>query len=147
MREEIFINLQNSKADNQELPDDPHVSMREMPSITSQPELLTKMRDNKGYHIFTFESEIDTWAKGGKAAGNDKSDMIRIAWDNGEYGQAFKSAKTFKGIVRLYWNVLVTGTPLSMRKYFKNVEDGLVTRCSFADLGDQRFAKPLIWKR
>ena len=45
---------------------------------------------------------MDSWAKGVKAAGGNKDDMIRIAWDNGEYGQQFKSANTFKGTVNLY---------------------------------------------
>ena len=147
IRESLYMNLMAVGTDKmKEKAENPNVSLRKVPANVSQPELLTKMRDCHGYHIFTYESEIDTWRKGSKAANNDKSDMIRVAWDNGEYGQAFKSVSTFKGSVNLYWNVLLTGTTRSMMKYFSNVEDGLVTRCSFCSLGDQRFAKAQIWK-
>jgi hypothetical protein len=45
-----------------------------MPAIFSVPEFLEKMRDNKGYHMFTFAEEVDTFAKGAKAGGGgDKS--------------------------------------------------------------------------
>ena len=96
--------------------------------------------------MFTFAAEMDSWAKGEKAAGGNKSDMIRIAWDNGEYGQQFKSASTFKGTVPLYWNVLITGTQAQVESYFKNVENGLVTRCSYTSIENQEFQLAAIWK-
>ena len=72
--------------------------------------------------------------------------MIRIAWDNGEYGQQFKSANTFKGTVQLYWNLLITGTVQQLMQYFKNVENGLITRCSFTTIENQEFADAPVWK-
>ena len=35
----------------------------------------------------------------------------------------------------------------SRHRYFKDIENGLITRCSFTDLGDQRFADMPIFKR
>jgi hypothetical protein len=96
--------------------------------------------------MFTYAAEMDEWAKGEKAAGGNKSDMIREAWDNGEYGQQFKSASTFRGKVRLYWNVLITGTMAQINSYFKNVENGLVTRCCFTSIENQEFQLCTIWK-
>ena len=146
-REMIYMNEVNRKGSNEKAPEDPKVTMRNMPPINSLPELLNKMRNNQGYHMFTYCEEMDTWNKGSKSQGTDKNDMFRIAWNNGSYGQAFKSTGTFKGEVNLYWNVLITGTLNQVYRYFKDVENGLITRCSFTDLGDQRFADMPIFKR
>ena len=146
-REMIYMNVVNRKGSNEKSPEDPRVTMRNMPPINSTPELLIKMRNNQGFHMFTYCEEMDTWTKGSKSQGSDKNDMFRVSWDNGTYGQAFKSTGTFKGEVNLYWNVLITGTLNQVLRYFKDVENGLITRCSFSDLGDQRFADMPIFKR
>lgn len=105
-RENVYLRAMQRKGANDKAPDRPHTSLRIIPAKNSEAEFLEKMRDNNGYHMFTFAAEMDSWAKGVRAAGGNKDDMIRIAWDNGEYGQQFKSFNTFKGMVRLYWNVL-----------------------------------------
>ena len=145
-RENVYLRVINRKGANDKSPDMPHVSLRLIPPKNSEAEFLQKQRDNHGYHMFTYAAEMDSWAKGVKAAGGNKDDMIRIAWDNGEYGQQFKSANTFKGKVRLYWNVLITGTIAQVESYFKNVENGLVTRCSFTSIDNQEFVEAPIWK-
>lgn len=145
-RENVYLRIINRKGDNEKAPDQPHVSLRLIPPKNSEAEFLQKQRDNHGYHMFTYAAEMDSWAKGVRAAGGNKDDMIRVAWDNGEYGQQFKSANTFKGTVRLYWNVLITGTIAQVENYFKNVENGLVSRCSFTSIDNQEFADVPVWK-
>lgn len=146
-RENVYIRILQRKGDNEKSPDMPHTSLRLIPPKNSEAEFLQKQMDNHGYHMFTYAAEMDSWAKGVRAAGGNKDDMIRIAWDNGEYGQQFKSVNTFKGMVRLYWNVLITGTLAQVNSYFKNVENGLVTRCSFTSIDNQEFAEPPVWKQ
>lgn len=145
-RENIYLNTLQKKGANEKSPDAPHTSLRLIPPKNSEAEFLQKQKDNKGYHMFTYAAEMDSWAKGVRAAGGNKDDMIRIAWDNGEYGQQFKSANTFKGVVNLYWNVLITGTIQQLLSYFKNVENGLITRCSFTTIENQEFAEAPQWK-
>jgi len=146
-RDAIFQRALNRKGANDKAPEEPHTSLRIIPAKNSEAEFLQKQRDNKGYHMFTYAAEMDSWAKGVKAAGGNKDDMIRIAWDNDEYGQQFKAANTFKGKVRLYWNVLITGTIQQIHAYFRNVENGLVTRCSFTTIPNQEFAVAPLWKK
>lgn len=146
-RENIYLRTLQRKGANDKAPDSPHTSLRLIPAKNSEAEFLQKQRDNQGYHMFTYAAEMDSWAKGVRAAGGNKDDMIRIAWDNGEYGQQFKSFNTFKGVVNLYWNVLITGTLQQVESYFKNVENGLVTRCSFTSIENQEFATPPRWKK
>ena len=145
-RENIYLNTIQKKGANEKAPDQPHTSLRLIPPKNSEAEFLQKQKDNKGYHMFTYAAEMDSWAKGVRAAGGNKDDMIRIAWDNGEYGQQFKSASTFKGVVNLYWNVLITGTVQQIMSYFKNVENGLITRCAFTTIENQEFADAPLWK-
>lgn len=145
-RESIYLSAVNMKGSNEKSPSAPHNSLRIIPPKNSEAEFLQKQKDNGGYHMFTYAAEMDSWAKGARAAGGNKDDMIRIAWDNGEYGQQFKSANTFKGTVRLYWNVLITGTIKQIEAYFKNVENGLVTRCCFTPIENQEFVAAPRWK-
>ena len=145
-RENIYLSTIARKGANEKAPEDPHTMLRIIPPKNSEAEFLQKMKDNQGYHMFTYAAEMDSWAKGVKAAGGNKDDMIRIAWDNGEYGQQFKSANTFKGVVSLYWNVLITGTVQQIMSYFKNVENGLITRCAFTTIENQEFADAPLWK-
>lgn len=147
MRELIYLNAKSGKAANKQDPEDPHVSTRIMPAINSQPEFLSKMRDNKGYHMFTFAEEVDSFNKGTRGGGSDKSDLFRIGWDNGRYGQSFKSAATFKGMVNIYYNFLLTGTPSQVKKLYANTEDGMVTRVSFCEIENQEFAERPRWKK
>ena len=146
-RENIYLRVLQRKGSNDKAPDSPHTSLRLIPAKNSEAEFLQKQRDNHGYHMFTYAAEMDSWAKGVRAAGGNKDDMIRIAWDNGEYGQQFKSFNTFKGTVNLYWNVLITGTLQQVESYFKNVENGLVTRCSFTSIDNQEFAAAPKWRK
>lgn len=145
-REQLYLSEMGKKGANDKAPDDPHTQLRIIFPKNSEAEFLQKQKDNHGYHMFTYAAEMDSWAKGVKAAGGNKDDMLRIAWDNGEYGQNFKSANTVKGGTKLYWNVLITGTLPQVQNYFKNVENGLVTRTSFCSIENQEFAEPPKWR-
>lgn len=145
-REQIYLDTLGRKGGNDKAPEQPHTSLRIISPKNSEAEFLQKQEDNHGAHMFTFAAEMDSWAKGVRAAGGNKDDMIRIAWDNGLYGQHFKSPNTFKGTVRLYWNLLITGTIQQILSYFKNVENGLITRCSFTTIDNQKYAEPPVWR-
>lgn len=147
LREQLFLVDTNTKSDNDKGVDLPHVMVRIMPAINSLPEFLEKMRDNQGYHMFTMAEEVDTFKKGSSSGGADKSDLFRTAWDNSEYGQSFKSTATFKGMVKVYYNILLTGTPGAVKRYYSNVEDGMVTRISICEIENQEFAPFQTWKR
>ncbi|MBO7497627.1 MAG: DUF3987 domain-containing protein, partial [Bacteroidaceae bacterium] len=117
------------------------------------PRLLQRQEDAGGLHQLSFVEEIDTLTKsnaGGSYA--QKSDLYRQAFDNAEYGQDYISIDTFTGSVKLYYNILMLGTPKQLYKFFNDAENGLVTRCCFAELQNQEFAsipyfKPLTEKQ
>lgn len=138
-REALYNKLINRKGSNEKSPDNPKVTLRLVQPKQSETDFLEKQQANAGHHMFTYAAEMDSWRKGVKAAGGNKDDMIRIAWDNGEYGQNFKSPNSFKGNVNLFWNVLICGTLDQINMYFQNVENGLVTRCCFTPIENQEF--------
>lgn len=147
-KEELWAMEEKVKGNADKGKQRPRVSVRVVKPIISVPELLTKMRDNKGHHMFIESEELDTFRKGSKSGGGgDKSDMWRIAWDNGSYGQQYMSVSTFKGEVDLYLNLLFTCTFDQVGRFFKNVTDGLVTRFSICPIDNQKFAKFQPWKK
>lgn len=146
-RDRLYNSVRETKGSNDKGPKNPHVQLRLAEAKISETELLEKQANNKGHHMFTFAAEIDQWAKGARAAGGNKDDMLRIAWDGGEYGQHYKSANSFKGKVNLYWNILMTGTEDQMMKYFqRNTTNGLVQRCCFTEIENQRFSGINKWR-
>lgn len=146
-RENIYNRVVARNKKNDKDPDNPRVTLRIIEAKCSEADFLEKQQADKGHHMFTYAAEMDQWRKGVRAAGGNKDDMLRIAWDNGYYGQNFKSVNTFKGRIKLYWNVLITGTQPQLMKYFDNVENGLVGRCGFAEVKNQEFALPAQWKK
>ena len=129
------------KKNSDQLPEDPHAPYRLVQAVISVPRLLQRQEDACGLHQLSFVEEIDTLVKsnaGGSYA--QKSDLYRQAFDNAEYGQDYLSVDTFTGSVRLYYNILMLGTPKQLYKLFNDAENGLVSRCAFAEIENQEFA-------
>ncbi len=129
------------KKNSDQLPEDPHAPYRLVQAVISVPRLLQRQEDACGLHQLSFTEEIDTITKsnsGGSYA--QKSDLYRQAFDNAEYGQDYISVDTFTGSVKLYYNILMLGTPKQLYKFFTDAENGLVSRCAFAELQNQEFA-------
>lgn len=135
------LKLTNSKVDKKNkdeiLGEKPQPLIRYCPATMSITQLLQRMYNAKGLHLFAMAEEIDTVHKAFKRGFSSFSDALRCAFDNAEYGQDYASENTFSGIVNLYYNVLYSGTPKAMRRFYPDVEDGLVSRVLFCTLPDQ----------
>lgn len=147
-KEKLFRAELKQKKNSESIPEDPHAPYRIVQSVISVPRLLGRQEDAGGLHQFSFTEEIDTLVKsnqGGSYA--QKSDLYRQAFDNAEYGQDYMSVDTFAGSVRLYYNILMLGTPKQLYKFFNDSENGLVSRCCFAELRNQEFADIPYFKK
>jgi hypothetical protein len=101
-----------------------------------------------GKHLIGIGEEMDTLVKGEKAgAWSQKSDIYRLAFDNAEYGQAYMSEQSFNAHIHVYYNLLLTGTPNSMGRFFKDLENGLATRVCFAQLPDTSFMEIPVFEQ
>lgn len=118
-------------------PEDPHACPRNNGINVSVAALLKLMTYSGGKHLIAIGEEIDTLVKSERAGvWSQKSDIYRLAFDNSYYGQQYISDNSFSAHVPVYYNLLVTGTPGGMYRFFKDVENGLVTRVAFATLPD-----------
>lgn len=139
----IKVTLENQ---NELLGEAPQGIVRVLPATTSITKLLMRMDNARGLHLFSLSEEIDTVTKNLKRSFADYSDLLRIAFDNGKYGQDYASDTSFSGIVYARYNTLFSGTPKAMRKFYPDVENGLVSRVCFVSLPDQ-FGKPMpVWR-
>lgn len=128
-------------------PEDPQIIQRILDPTISVTAFLKQNYQNKGLHAVTICPEVDTMVKQhSRGAWGQLSDLYRLAFENAVAGQKFMSENSFSGRARVYYNLLVTGTPQSMKKFFRNVEDGLVTRTIPIVIPDQFGARNPVWK-
>lgn len=125
------------KKNAKEQPVDPRAVIRLVPASVSVAKLLQRLDYADGKHIFSFAEELDTVIKSNQGgAWSQKSDIYRNAFDNAEYGQDYMSENSYSATVRVFYNLLFLGTPRQTRRFFQDVENGLVSRCCFAQLPD-----------
>lgn len=117
----------------------PDVHIRYVAPTMSVTELMRKMEAAEGLHLFAMSTEIDTVYKAMKRDFSNFSDILRKAFDNDEIGQDYASDSSWSGIVRLFYNCIYSGTPKAVRRFFPDVEDGLISRVLFVTIPDQTF--------
>ena len=128
-------------------PEDPLIIQRILDPTISVSAFLKQNYQNKGLHALTVCPEVDTMVKQhSRGAWGQLSDLYRLAYENAITGQKFMSENSFSGRAKVFYNLLVTGTPKSMARFFRNVEDGLVTRTIPIVLPDQFGARNPQWK-
>lgn len=134
------------KLSKQELADmmkeKPDALIRYVAPTASITEMLRKMVAAKGLHLMAFSEEIDTVHKALKRGFSDFSDILRKAFDNAEHGQDYAAENSWSGIVKLYYNAVYCGTPKAVRRFFPDVEDGMISRVIFVTFPDQAY-KPM----
>ena len=130
-------------------PQDPHACPRNNGVNISIAKLLQLLTYAEGKHLIGICEEMDTLLKTERAGTwSQKSDIYRLGFDNAEYGQAYMSDNSFSAKVPVYYNLLLTGTPGSMHRFFKQdtIENGLMTRTCFAQLPDTSYAEMPVFE-
>lgn len=126
------------KRNAKDLPTPPREVVRIVPASVSVAKLLQRLDYAEGKHLFSFAEELDTVIKSNRSgAWSEKSDIYRNAFDNADYGQDYMNEDTYSAIVPVFYNLLFLGTPRQTMRFFRNVENGLVSRTCFASLPDQ----------
>lgn len=112
-------------------------AIRLLPTNTSNRVLIERMDKAKSQHLMICAEEIDSITKSEKAGKwSEKSDVYRLAYDNSFWGQDYASDNSYNAVVRLYLNLLFSGTPAAVSRFFSDIENGLITRFLFCDLPD-----------
>ena len=141
-KEQAYKEKLRASKNSKNQPEDPHACPRNNGVCISIAKLLQLLTYAEGKHLISIGEELDTLVKSEKAGvWSQKSDILRLAFDNGFYGQNYMSDASFSAHVKVYYNLLLTGTPNSLKRFFKDPEDGLITRVCFAQLPDTSFTE------
>ena len=136
-REEEYKEALRAAKNSKMQPTNPRACPRNNGINVSIAKLLQLLAYSDGKHLIGIGEEIDTLVKSERAGvWSQKSDIYRLGFDNAKYGQNYMSDNSFSANVPVFYNLLLTGTPGGMYRFFKDVEDGLVTRFCFAQLPD-----------
>lgn len=141
-KEQAYKERLRASKNSKNQPEDPHACPRNNGVAISIAKLLQLLTYAEGKHLIGIGEEMDTLVKSERAGvWSQKSDIYRLAFDNAEYGQAYMSDASFNAHIKVYYNLLLTGTPNSMKRFFKDLENGLATRVCFAQLPDTSFTE------
>ena len=141
-KEQAYKEKLRASKNSKNQPEDPHACPRNNGVAISIAKLLQLLTYAEGKHLIGIGEEMDTLVKSEHAGvWSQKSDIYRLAFDNAEYGQAYMSDASFNAHIKVYYNLLLTGTPNSMKRFFKDLENGLATRVCFAQLPDTSFSE------
>lgn len=135
----------NETPANKQKPKRPHVHRRIVAERSSETMIKERMLEAQGQHVYCFTAEIDTVTKGKRRPTDDISTIHRMAFDNEEVRQDYKTTGSFRGSVKCMYNSLYTGTPEAVDAYYSNTENGTVQRIIFIDMPytiGQRMPKP-----
>ena len=117
-------------------------TLRCLPATISNTQLLRRVDQNHGLSILSFAPEIDTLKRANSSgAWAQKGDIYRIGFEAGQYGQDYAAENSYSATVELRYNLLLSGTDAAVRSFFKNVENGMVSRFCFAQMADDRGMK------
>lgn len=145
--QQYMMQLKRSK-NSKNQPEEPTAIIRMIPASVSIAKLLKRLCNSKGLHLFSFLEELDTLTKSNKAgAWSQKTDIYRNAFDNADYGQEYMSENSFSGIFPVFYNMLSCGTPAAVQRFYKDPEDGLISRVIFCNLPSQFGAKMPVFKK
>ena len=141
-KEQTYKDKLRASKNSKNQPEDPHACPRNNGVAISIAKLLQLLTYAEGKHLIGIGEEMDTLVKSERAGvWSQKSDIYRLAFDNAEYGQAYMSDASFNAHIKVYYNLLLSGTPNSMKRFFKDLENGLATRVCFAQLPDTSFTE------
>ena len=129
---EAYTREREKKKGAKQLPDKPMPCMRVLSATSSNGMLLERAKSALGQPLCVITEEIDESSRANKnGAWADKSDIYRKAFDGSVWGQDYL---TYSGSVKLFVNLVFAGTYVSVRNYFSNVENGLMTRFFFTEM-------------
>ncbi len=129
---EEYAREREKKKGAKQLPDKPTPCMRVLSATSSNGMMLESAKAALGQPLCVITEEIDESRRANRnGAWADKSDIYRKAFDGAIWGQDYL---TYSGSVRIFVNLVFAGTYTSVRDYFSNVENGLMTRFFFTEM-------------
>jgi hypothetical protein len=141
-REMEFKEKMRKARNRKDQPEKETFPIRIVPVVVSNAVLTKRADENNGQSLLSFTTEIDSAMRSMRGgAWAEKSDIYRHGFEGGRVGQDYMSDNSYSASVCLRYNLLFAGTELAVKRFFKNVEDGLNSRFMFANMADDRGQK------
>ena len=136
-REQAWKDSLNSKGSNKEKPKRPDdLCIQILSADMTNAAFVQRLADAKGKFLYTQMDEIellDQLKTTGK--GNNVSQIIRLAFDCGLYGQERVGSQSVTAQVRLRWNWNASSTIQNGREFFrKSLTNGTLSRINFCTI-------------
>ncbi|MBP5731651.1 MAG: hypothetical protein J6W50_02970 [Bacteroidaceae bacterium] len=147
-REQEWKNALNSKGANKEKPQRPDDLCIQVlvPDMTNAA-FVQRLKDAGGKFLYSQMDELDLLDQlKTSTRGKQVSQIIRLAFDCGDYGQERVGSQSVTARVKVKWNWNASSTIAKGQKYFANsLADGTLSRLSFCTiLQDEEGAMPII---
>lgn len=122
------------------MPDDIYVQI--LPSDMTNAAFVYRLEQAGKHYLYSHMDEIELLDQLKTSnRGSQVSQIIRLAFDNGTYGQERVSADAICSTVNIRWNWNASTTIQKAKKYFANgIADGTLSRISFAYIQSPPFS-------
>lgn len=140
--ENEYLEQMRRKKNARELPQNPHVLIRLQSLKTSNAQLLTRLQQSQGKHLYSYTPEAGQICENQGQSWSNLSVLIRSAFDNSKYDTDYKNVDSTGVVIpSVRWNISMCCTPDVLHKANKNVTDGTVTRLAIARTPDNTFSR------
>lgn len=144
IREQAWKDSLNTKGSNKEKPKRPSdLCIQILSSDMTNAALVQRLQDANGHFLYTQMDEIELLNQlKTNNRSNNISQIIRLAFDCGLYGQERVSAQSVTAQVRLRWNWNASATIKKGKDFFgKSLIDGTLSRINFCTIEPRRNGK------
>lgn len=139
--EQEYLEQKERKKNAKEQPVDPKVPRRYQSARTSVSQLVTRLQNAQGKHLYTYSPEADVLAQTNKANWSNTGVVRRQAFDGTFFSTDYKDGKSTGLFVKsVLWNITLCGTPDALFRTITNYTDGEVSRWLIARMPDNTFA-------
>ncbi len=140
-KEQEYIRLREQRKNAKEQPKDPQVLVRCQSLRTSIAQLLTRLQQSQGKHLYSYTSEADQLSQNSSAAWANTSVLQRDAYDNSAYTTDFANGKSTGVVIhKVLWNMTLCCTPDALYRAHRNYTNGAITRLALARTPDNTYA-------
>jgi len=139
----------SSKAQKGEALEMPTDIIRYLPSKTSNSVFFRRAENAKEnidgelvhLHLYMFDSELDSAVGAQKSDWAGKHDLELKAFHNEGSGVDFNNQDSVNDVIQVFWNQVITGTPVSLQKKFsmRNINDGFCTRVAIVKMWPDKY--------
>ena len=147
-REQAWKDSLNTKGSNKEKPKRPtDLCIQILSSDMTNAALVQRLQDSNGRFLYTQMDEIELMNQlKTSSRSNNISQIIRLAFDCGLYGQERVSAQSVTAQVRLRWNWNASATIKKGKDFFsKSLIDGTLSRINFCTINPARNGKVPVY--